>query len=154
MMPLCVRHDLERRAACAGLLAVLVAAAAAPGHLAAAAAAKSAAKPAPAAVITLATLKTNMEKLRGRVVVLHLWATWCLPCLDELPLMAKFARDMRPRGVEIVSASLDEPGAARAVRTQRDAAPRRAGCAGRSRRARLWQPRRQIPTTGPWPRGY
>jgi thiol-disulfide isomerase/thioredoxin len=49
------------------------------------------------------------------VVVLHLWATWCLPCLKELPLLAKLAREASSRGVDFVAVSLDDP-------TERDAA--------------------------------
>jgi thiol-disulfide isomerase/thioredoxin len=60
-----------------------------------------------AQIVTLPELKTALRGHKGRVVVLHLWATWCMPCLEELPLVAKFAREMRPRGVDVVSFSLD-----------------------------------------------
>jgi thiol-disulfide isomerase/thioredoxin len=43
------------------------------------------------------------------VVVLHFWATWCLPCLHELPMISQFAREMKPRGLEVLSLSLDDP---------------------------------------------
>jgi cytochrome c biogenesis protein CcmG/thiol:disulfide interchange protein DsbE len=40
---------------------------------------------------------------------LHLWATWCAACLQELPLVATLARDMRARGIDVYSVSLDDP---------------------------------------------
>jgi len=60
-------------------------------------------------VMDLAAIKRSLRGSRGHIVLVHFWATWCSPCLEELPLMEKFARDVRPRGVEILSLSLDDP---------------------------------------------
>jgi thiol-disulfide isomerase/thioredoxin len=46
---------------------------------------------------------------RARPVLVHFWASWCGPCLEELPLVDKFARDARARGVDVLSLSLDDP---------------------------------------------
>lgn len=86
--------------------------ASAPGHAAkptGSGAAGTPSKFAPATFLTPAEIHKTIGKQKGRVVVLHLWASWCLPCLDELPLMAKFAREMKSKGVEVVSISLDDP---------------------------------------------
>jgi thiol-disulfide isomerase/thioredoxin len=47
--------------------------------------------------------------MRGRPVLVHFWASWCGPCLEELPLVDRFARDMKARGVDVISLSLDDP---------------------------------------------
>jgi thiol-disulfide isomerase/thioredoxin len=70
-------------------------------------AAAPARRPAPRFVST-AEVHETIAGQRGRVVLLHLWATWCLPCLDELPVVAAFARVGRERGVSVVSISLDD----------------------------------------------
>ena len=60
-------------------------------------------------VIDVEGLKGLLRRQRGRVVLLHFWASWCYPCLQELPLIDKFAHEVRPRGVELLSISLDDP---------------------------------------------
>ena len=59
--------------------------------------------------ITPAQLKATLASHKGRVVVLHLWATWCGPCLKELPLLAKLAREASSRGIDFLAVSLDAP---------------------------------------------
>jgi thiol-disulfide isomerase/thioredoxin len=45
----------------------------------------------------------------GRPLLVHFWASWCGPCLEELPLVDTFARDLKARGVDVLSLSLDDP---------------------------------------------
>ncbi len=48
----------------------------------------------------------TLGQFRGQVVVLNFWATWCAPCLDELPSLEKLQADM-PK-VKIVAVSIDD----------------------------------------------
>lgn len=48
------------------------------------------------------------DDLRGQVFLLDFWATWCSPCLAELPNVKKVYKQYHPQGFEIVSVSLDE----------------------------------------------
>lgn len=51
--------------------------------------------------------KVRLESFRGKYVFLDLWATWCIPCREELPYMQKLERDFAGRGIEFVSISID-----------------------------------------------
>jgi peroxiredoxin len=57
----------------------------------------------------------RLSDFRGKPVVLDFWATWCQPCRDTLPGMAKLHTDYAGKGLVILSISLDE-GATEEVR--------------------------------------
>ena len=50
----------------------------------------------------------EIETLRGRVVLLNFWATWCKPCEDEMPAMERLYQELRPEGFELLAISVDE----------------------------------------------
>ena len=51
----------------------------------------------------------RLGELRGRVVVLDFWATWCQPCLAMMPMLHDLYREWHPRGVEFVGIDADGP---------------------------------------------
>lgn len=44
----------------------------------------------------------------GRLLVLNFWATWCPPCIQELPSLDAFAQQMKAKGVVVVGVSVDK----------------------------------------------
>jgi len=48
---------------------------------------------------------------KGKVVVLNYWATWCVPCRQEIPEFNRIHEEMSAKGVEVVGISMDEEGA-------------------------------------------
>lgn len=52
----------------------------------------------------------NLSDFRGRVVLLNFWATWCGPCVIEMPDLDALAKKYRRAGLEVVAVSLDEKG--------------------------------------------
>lgn len=75
-----------------------------------AAAADAAAKPPPVKVIKPDDLKVMLEKHRGKVVVMNLWATWCPPCVHEMPEFAAFYKAHRDdKDIVLLSVSADAP---------------------------------------------
>lgn len=73
-------------------------------------------RPAPAlAGQTLSGQELRRHSWRGAVTVVNIWASWCGPCRDELPLIAAFA-EQAPRGVRVVTIDTrDGPAAARSL---------------------------------------
>jgi thiol-disulfide isomerase/thioredoxin len=50
----------------------------------------------------------NISDLRGKVVVIDFWATWCGPCVGEMPEMKRLYGKYKPQGVEFIGISLDK----------------------------------------------
>jgi peroxiredoxin len=48
-----------------------------------------------------------LSGLRGQVVLLNIWATWCPPCREEMPSMERLYRAVGPEGLRIVAVSID-----------------------------------------------
>jgi cytochrome c biogenesis protein CcmG, thiol:disulfide interchange protein DsbE len=52
----------------------------------------------------------SLASLRGKPVLLNVWATWCHPCRDEVPELQRLYERYRERGLELVGVSVDAPG--------------------------------------------
>jgi len=65
--------------------------------------------PAPALVMTALDGRVlDLKQLRGHVIVLNLWASWCPPCRAEMPMLESFYRKHAADGVLVIAASDDE----------------------------------------------
>jgi thiol-disulfide isomerase/thioredoxin len=53
--------------------------------------------------------EVSIEGLKGKVVVIDFWATWCGPCVAEMPNMKKLYAEYKDKGVEFIGVSLDQP---------------------------------------------
>lgn len=59
-------------------------------------------------VVTPAGLKSAIAKNKGKVVIVNFWATWCAPCVKELPELAKLKRANAKKGAVLILVSGDE----------------------------------------------
>ncbi len=50
----------------------------------------------------------NLSDFRGEVVLLNFWATWCPPCVDEMPSLQKLQKALGEKGLNILAISVDE----------------------------------------------
>jgi thiol-disulfide isomerase/thioredoxin len=63
----------------------------------------------PAKPIVAGELRSILDAEKGRVVVLAVWATWCVPCLREIPELLALQSSMSRSGVRLVGVAVDEP---------------------------------------------
>ncbi|MCC7473837.1 MAG: TlpA family protein disulfide reductase [Pirellulales bacterium] len=68
-------------------------------------------------VVDRAGFDAAVERLRGKVVLVDFWATWCLPCVEQLPHTIALGNRLADKGLAIVTVSCDEPENAGQVKT-------------------------------------
>ena len=63
--------------------------------------------------------ETSIQKVlsaqKGKVVVLNFWATWCVPCREEMPQLVAMQKRLAAKGLQLVTVSADEPESAAAA---------------------------------------
>lgn len=59
-----------------------------------------------------AQTKVTLSQLRGQVIVLNFWATWCAPCVEEVPSLVEMQRRMKAKGITVIAVSVDVDDAA------------------------------------------
>lgn len=52
----------------------------------------------------------SLEQLRGKPVLLNVWATWCAPCREEIPYLSRLYDQHHTEGLEIIGVSIDARG--------------------------------------------
>jgi thiol-disulfide isomerase/thioredoxin len=50
----------------------------------------------------------SLKELRGKIVVLNFWATWCVPCREEMTVLVTLQKQYESQGVQVIGASADE----------------------------------------------
>jgi thiol-disulfide isomerase/thioredoxin len=54
-----------------------------------------------------------MSSFRGKLLLVNFWATWCPPCVEELPLLDFFYQENKDKNIQIVGLAVDQPSAVR-----------------------------------------
>jgi len=68
--------------------------------------------PAPDFAVKDADRQVTLSQLRGQVVVLNFWATWCPPCVEETPSLVQMQQKLKDKGITVLAVSVDADEAA------------------------------------------
>ena len=60
----------------------------------------------------------RLREWQGKVLLVNFWATWCLPCRQEIPLLQRARDQYRDRDLEVIGVAFDEEGSVKAFRDQ------------------------------------
>ena len=56
----------------------------------------------------------KISRFAGQPLLVNFWATWCPPCVEELPMLSRFAQEQQSRGWRVLGLAVDQPSAVRA----------------------------------------
>ncbi|MDM0045277.1 TlpA disulfide reductase family protein [Variovorax dokdonensis] len=57
--------------------------------------------------------EVRMEAFRGKPMLLNFWATWCAPCVEEMPMIDAFFKQNAANGLQVLGLAIDQPSAVR-----------------------------------------
>ena len=57
----------------------------------------------------------NLKTMQGRAVLVNFWASWCAPCITEMPSLQKAAEELQPDGIDVLLVSVDRGGHRKAL---------------------------------------
>ena len=60
------------------------------------------------ALENISGMRTSLKSFKGKVIFLNFWATWCVPCRQEMPTMEKLHREYRKEGLEVLAVNFRE----------------------------------------------
>jgi cytochrome c biogenesis protein CcmG, thiol:disulfide interchange protein DsbE len=53
-------------------------------------------------------VQVDLDSLKGKVVIVDFWASWCAPCKEEMPVLEKLYKKYKDRGLVVVGVSVDQ----------------------------------------------
>jgi thiol-disulfide isomerase/thioredoxin len=56
----------------------------------------------------------KISRFAGQALLVNFWATWCPPCVEELPMLSRFAQEQQSRGWRVLGLAVDQPSSVRA----------------------------------------
>ena len=69
-----------------------------------------------AATLDSVAREKTLAEYKGNVVMINIWATWCKPCVVEMPSIEQLHQAYAPRGLKVIAVSVDDPGTDEQIR--------------------------------------
>ena len=69
-----------------------------------------------AATVDATPVRKTLADFHGKVILLNVWATWCVPCVVEMPSIQKLHEQFADRGLQVIAVSVDDAGAEEKIR--------------------------------------
>jgi thiol-disulfide isomerase/thioredoxin len=60
--------------------------------------------------ISAQEFRALLDQARGDIVLINLWATWCAPCLREIPELLRLQEEYQGKGFRLIAVAMDDPG--------------------------------------------